>query len=319
MILRSLSNQYLRLLQRDQADFNACAHEFLDIYEKNQNILFIKDMYLAFLPLVKGMDEEYIGKQANIKERKEKVLTAANVFDELNETQVHKWAVAVEQFYLNDTPEFNSIFSKGEKVFNRGSRKVKIDELKAMIKTAKNYTDLGAVVDSMQNYCDLMESALSNRNKVDSSIKTSIDKTGDAARKVAEELYANQGRLMIEFKTNPEKILQYIPVKYFKHSIKKAKETDANPYVIEIAPKSVAEAGIPLPVNGKIVLYNSGDADLKVWFAPTMDAAVPAITKLLAIEDEITLNTSTDAQPTDRFLFIQNETEEEGEAEIIIA
>ena len=319
MILRSLSNQYLRLLQRDQADFNACVHEFLDIYDKNQDIPFIKEMYLAFVPLVDAFDKDYIGKQANIKERKEKVLTAANVFDELNESQVHKWAVGVEQFYLKGTPEFSSIFSKGEKVFNHGSRKVKIDELKAMIKTAQNFADLIAVVESMKNYCDLMEAALSNRNKVDSSIKTSIDKTGDAARKVAEELYANEGRLMIEFKTNPEKILQYIPVKYFKHSRKKAKDTDAIPTIIEIAPKSTVEAGIPIPANGKIVIYNSGDADLKVWFAPTMDDTTPAITKLLAIEDEITLDTAVDAQPADRFLFIQNETEEDGEAEIIIA
>ena len=308
----------MRLLEEDKAAFNEMVHNVKNIYIQNSSITFVNDMLTVLSPLIDTFDQENALKGGSVKERKEKVITAANVFDELNETQVHKWVVKVEQFYLKGTPEFSSIFSKGEKVFNHGTREEKITELKAMVSIAQHYPDLATVVADMDSFCTEMVKAVVNRSKIDSDIKKNILNVSETGHKIAVELYANQGELMKQYKNEPEKIMQFIPARYFRRHTKKQDIAKATPAIIEIASKSISDAGITMPVKGKIVVYNSGDVDLKLWFAPTIDATMPSITKSLAVDDEITLDPVVDALPTDRYLMIQNENEENGEVEIII-
>lgn len=300
-----LVNTFALLAGRSMLRFHKFCYLFMLGLKNSSGNSFLDDMYADSLAdyetFVKAFNKNFgdKGKRKSMTEKQKKLLK------ELSSQKAHEWDVKIQNFFLEGTTEYMAIFPQGLTPFSRYQIEMRITYLENALTEITQYPDLVLLQEEIKQFLLDLKNARDKKVSKATEVKQNSDELNKAALKMAEKLYANLGKFITQYASNPQEIAAFFPL-YLLHYKKDNANNNDNIYELNLAASEKLEAGFNFGYEARINIYNTGDTILHLWFTDNTNSAKPNNYIQLAPQEIRNINVNQYANQAQRFLITEN-------------
>jgi hypothetical protein len=237
--------------------------------------------------------------------RKGDTVTQNYLFDALYQIKMPDWHRRIQVVYAPGTGEYKKIFPDGLSPFSQKSLEERLIYLNLVIKNASFYASLNIITGEMTTFRDDIKNIrLTQQNSV-SVVKVTSAELKHIAENMAIEMYGALGSLMTFHKQHPPNIRKYFILSLL-HYYKKPDGEPADLYEVILEGGETKEAGFAFTIDEKLMLYNSGETKLRIWFVADIHDTMPATFIDLDEDAVVDFTINQYANQGDRFMMLKN-------------
>lgn len=217
--------------------------------------------------------------------------------------KVKQWDIAVQNVYMDDTPEYTMIFPNKRGAFQKGTYETRLEAVRALEMSLDRFPDLATVLSDVQAFRQKIEISRAEQQAVekrDQDLRIALEEKRTALAKVMHRIF---GKLLFIYGDQYTRIEAYYELQYFQRST----NTTASDFKLIPANSRVkAIDGIFKEVD-QFVLSNKGNVPLGFFVTDDELSPTPAdMTILQANESQVySLEELTDGKPA-RLLLVVN-------------
>lgn len=178
-----------------------------------------------------------------------------NLLTELSDTKLDQWIPQVQVVYADSTPEYLTLFPNGRTPFVNGPYDIRINTVKALGNNLASYAGLAATKTDVDNFYTSLLSTRADQQQKEGAVRLKSDLLEVERVNTAVAMYANLGRLMTKFASDPSQI-----DRFFDLSLIQSPPKDKNTFAVIVAGEDTANIiseGITDTTQFK--LFNTGD------------------------------------------------------------
>jgi len=299
------NNVFLLLKKRSMKRFYKLVYSFMTALYAEHLIPEINAIHNSMLVPSSAFMEGYLNWKSQQGVRKGDTLTQNYMFEALYHLKMPDWNRRIQVVYAPNTGEYKKIFPDGLSPFSQKSMEEQLIYLNLVIKNAGLFTSLNAITTEMTLFRDDIKNIRYTQQTSVSDVKVSATSLKKLAEKMAVEMYGALGSLMIFHRENPENIRKYFIISLL-HYYRKPDGDPSDLYEINLTGGETREAGFAFTMDERLMVYNSGDTTVRIWFVANKDDSMPASYFDLESDavKEFTINQY--ANQNDRFMMIKN-------------
>jgi hypothetical protein len=310
------SNVFRLLAQRSLKQFYKFCYQFMLGLQSSDDDPFFNDKYQELLPYYNAFKEAYFLKFDNKSNRKGNTIKLKQLLKQLSSSKAHAWDVAIQNVYLNNTPQYAIIFPQGLSPLSLLAIEQRILYLSNAVEMLSNYPQLSTVHNDMKSFCMQLIEARSKQEQKNSEVKESISDVKQKAYDLSDEIYRVLSCFMGKYYKNPKLIKAYFDINLVrKNQTKYSKQQETHNFTI--AKSTSIEAGFSFDIHDKFSVSVTGATMLALYFVPDKTLPKPAHYLHLKPQDIKKISVKDYAGNNDRFLMIENLSDkQEGSIEI---
>lgn len=311
-------NLFLRLISISMSNFFAFCQKCVYNLENHIDDPVIEQIYNNTLPVYEPLEKLYAEDYNSKANRRGKVITLADKFNELTNVKLIVWEAIILQQFIKKSAEYSTVFPYGKAGIRKGSYKSRLKNLKGLRDGLVNIPSLASLLTDVSTFYDEVNLIYKNREMKQNDVEYASTDLKEAANKMAVRLFVNLGLLTAHFAENPEYLHKFFPLSYIKKR-KKSKTEKANTYNLNIDTNTVKEAGIIFSVNDTLLVAAIVGNGIKLWFSQTKDISIPINAIEILADEEAEIVVKNYAGIDDRFMMIANlSTSEQAVVEITL-
>jgi hypothetical protein len=309
------SNTFMILASRSGKRFYKFMFSFMAALHAEYATPDIQAIYDEIKPTFDNYKKAFIDWQSQQGVSKGKTFTKDELFEILHNEKMPDWHRRISVLHPPKSEPYITIFPRGITPFGEDALEARLLYFQDVIKNALLYSDLLTITGEMTLFRADIESARTTQKESGSGVKTFSADLKIKGEIMATDTYGALADLMKFHKAKPENIKRYFLLSLL-HYYKKDNGEPEDLYELEFANSETKEAGFPFLLTDRLMLYNSGNTTLRVWFVAAIGDAMNTYFDMNA-DDEKDFLVSDYANVNDRFMMIKNLSETEaGSVEI---
>lgn len=226
-----------------------------------------------------------------------------------------KWNHDILGIYDEDSADYKALLPHKRREFRRGSQLERINYIQTVAERMVGVTALAAIQADMLAYYAVIKPHFDDHTQKLEALRIASKSMEPLRIALAQAMFANEGRLMTKFKTEPKKVDLYFDVKAMRKYVKKVIPDEG--LDIPLQPGELLLLNVRFEGTEKWLVENLGDHDACIFFSDKDDVTIApadAINIPAGESKEIDLNT---IDPKKRFAYAVNlSQEDEGELSI---
>ena len=182
-------------------------------------------------------------------------LAFENLLTELNDTKLDLWVPQVQVVYPASTPEYLTLFPNGRSPFTSGAYDIRINTVKALGDNLASYPALAATKTDVDTFHTTLLSTRADQQQKEEAVRLKSDLLEVERVNTAVGMYANLGKLMAKFASDPAQI-----DRFFDLSLIQSPPNDKDTFAVVVAggdTANIISEGITDTTQFK--LFNNGD------------------------------------------------------------
>ncbi len=309
------SNTFMVLASRSGKRFYKFMFSFMSALHAEYATPDIKAIYDEIKPTFDNYKKAFVDWQSQQGVSKGKTFTKDELFEILHTEKMPDWHRRIVVLHQPKSEAYITIFPQGLSPFGEDALEARLLYFQDVIKNALLYSDLETITDEMSLFLTEIEGARTTQKEAGSGVKTLSADLKSMGALMATDTYGALADLMKFHKAKPENIKRYFLLSLLHYNKKDSGEPE-DLYELTLANSETKEAGFPFLLTERLMLYNSGNTTLRVWFVAAIGDAMNTYFDLNP-DDEKDFLVSDYANAGDRFLMIKNLSDsEEGSVEI---
>lgn len=214
-----------------------------------------------------------------------------------------RWDIAVQNSYMDDTPEYTMIFPNKRGTFQKGTYETRLEAVRALEMSLVRFPDLATVLADVQAFRQKIETSRAEQQAIekrDQDLRIALEEKRTALAKVMHRIF---GKLLFIYGDQYTRIEAYYELQYFQRS---ASAANSDFKIIPANSRVKAMDGI-FKETDQFVLSNKGNVPLGFFVTDDELSPTPAdMTILQANESQVySLAELTDGKST-RLLLVVN-------------
>lgn len=208
---------------------------------------------------------------------------------ELSDTKLDQWIPQVQVEYAAGTPEYLTLFPNGRTPFVNGPYDIRINTVKSLGENLATYPALATTKTDVDSFYTTLLGTRADQQEKEGIVRTKSDLLEVERVNTAVAMYANLGRLMTKFATDPAQIDRFFDLSLIQNP---PKDKDTNSVIV--AGGDTANLYEEIEDTMELKLYNTGETAGKFFTSDSATGTCPEGQGL-----ELAPNTSTTVIATD--------------------
>ena len=274
--------------------------------QANKTDPFFGPLFLLYHPLHVALEDAYTAWQAQGNQRSGSTLSLDQLFALLSPTKSNYWEYKIIGIFPKDSPQYKVLFPLGLKPFYSGTKESKINAVKTLAKSTKNYGELEEVYNDIDHfYTDLKNARTTQLGNKGITTDKSVA-LENVIRTAMIEMYANLGLCMHHYKEDPIEAASFFDLA----TIRSRDQLKFTRTLKEGKQKNVLNHTF---FNGdRVNVINDGNADLVFYLAPQKNSSKGGLLSVTVTKNTTLLINMGDLNIVNTFLNVVNETANDG-------
>jgi len=222
----------------------------------------IDALYQRTDPLTNHFQRAYTIWKNAIGTRKGATLKVDQMLNELSGLRIKQWDISVQGHYLEGTPDYMAILPNRRGPFQSGGIDERIIAVNGLADRLLNYPALAATQAAVDAFLNQLKAARDDQQGKEQLIAQGSDDLEQARLKLAVMMYGNLGVLMDKYRETPDYINNYWEV-----SLMQARRPSVREFDGDVAPEATVNITGVVGPNAKVMLNNTGHAELRFCLA----------------------------------------------------
>jgi hypothetical protein len=232
---------------------------------------FFLELYNTYHPLHMAYQSAYDDLKSTGGIQQGDTLNLALLLKELAHTRIQQWDVAIQNHYVQNSPEYKKLLPHRRIPFQHGKYLLRVTAVKALSQTIDTDEALADLKTEIDNFYDQLDQAYTYQKGNNSSIKGKRNNLDSAWEAMCIGQYSDLASLMKKFATSPTMIEQYFDLQTIRN----------NPQVHFTGHLKAGEIHTivkhTFDDTDQVILSNQGYPPLKFYLAPDKDLPPDAV------------------------------------------
>lgn len=197
-------------------------------------------LYRLYEPTYSQFQEAFTAATTNVSKYRVSTRRVETLFDELNNTKIRHWDVAIQYHYPSETLDYMSLMPDHREPFQKGGYEMRIKELKSLNERLLDYPTMATVRNEVEQYISDLVAARTRQQGLELNKKQLSGKLEDARRELSAMLHATLSFLTYYYRNDVSVVEQFFVLQYLRTETKpepkekeeekpKEEETNAEP------------------------------------------------------------------------------------------
>lgn len=197
---------------------------------------FVKPEYDAFMQAFNNV-------QLNSSSYQSKTMQMEQLLTELSGKKIKQWDIAIQNQYLDDTPEYRDILPNYRSPFQKGAYDERVNAVTILAQKLNNYPSLATVQNDVQTFFNLLTATRTSQQGLeyqDAQLRKQVE---ISRQSLATAMHKSFAYLLYKYIDDVQQVETYFELQYIRTTA-----------VVNNAPSYQT---FTVPANGKLVVFNN--------------------------------------------------------------